>query len=132
MHEMPQHTTTALWTLYLSGQLVHVLKRAGMAVRSKSNRIGSRREFIAFNWDALLVRVVLCAGLFWVLLTNPRGLTRIFMALGTNFTADVSIDLGSALILGYFADSILDWMVSKVPWLQKELPAWTDPSHPVT
>ncbi len=127
---MPQHTTAALWTLYLLGQFVHMLKRAGMAVRSKSNRIASRVEFIAFNWDALLIRVVLCAGLFWVLLTNPRGLTRIIMLFGANVAADFSIDLGSSLIFGYFADSILDWMVSKVPLLQKELPAWNDPGNP--
>ncbi len=127
---MYQHTTAAVWLLYLLGQFVHMLKRAGMAVRSKSNRIRSRFEFIAFNWDALLIRVVLCAGLFWVLLTNPRGLTRILSLLGSDLTVDVSVDLGTALIFGYFADSVLDWMVSKIPFLQKELPEWNEPGNP--
>ncbi len=127
---MYQHTTAAIWVLYLLGQFVHMLKRAGMAVRSKSNRIRSRIEFIAFNWDALLVRVVLCAGLFWVLLTNPRSLTRILNLLGSDLTADVSIDFGTALIFGYFADSVLDWVVSKIPSLQKELPALHKPRNP--
>lgn len=126
---MHEHATAAIWTLYLLGQLVHIQKRAGMAVRSKSNRIRSRVEFIAFNWDVLLVRVALCAGLFWVLLTNPRGLTRIFLLFGAEIPADISVDLGTALIFGYFADSVLDWIVSKIPWLQKELPAWNDPGQ---
>ena len=127
---MHYHITAAIWVLYLLGQFVHILKRAGMAVRSKSNCIRSRIEFIAFNWDVLLIRVVLCAGLFWVLVTNPRGLTRIFMLLGAGITADISVDFGTALIFGYFADSILDWVVSRIPFLQKELPAWNDPGQP--
>lgn len=120
---MYNSAAAAIWTLYLMGQFVHILKRAGMAVRSKSNRIATRLEFIAFNWDVLLIRVVLCAGFFWVLLTNPHGLTRILTLFGAGIPADVSVDLGSALIFGYFADSVLDWIVSKIPWLQKELPA---------
>lgn len=127
---MHQHTTTLIWTLYLLGQIVHILKRASMAVRSKSNSIHSRFEFIAFYWDVLLVRVVLCAGLFWVLLTNPRGLTKLFAMLGAGFTADIPVDLGTALIFGYFADSVLDWLFSKIPMLQKELPALNGSSNP--
>jgi hypothetical protein len=124
------NTTVMIWALYLLGQLLHVLKRAGMAVRSKSNSIRSRVEFIVFSWDALLVRVVLCAGLFAALLTNPHGLTRLFALLGAGITADIFVDPGTALIFGYFADSVLDWLVSKIPMLQKELPAWNGSSHP--
>ncbi len=102
-----------------------------MAVRSKSNCIHSRRAFIAFYWDALLVRVALCTGLFWVLLTNPRGVARILSLLGVNIAADISVDFGTALIFGYFADSVLDWLVSKIPFLQKELPALNGSGNPV-
>ena len=76
-----------------------------------------------FSWDALLVRLLLCAGLFAVLLTNPRGLTKLLALLGAGISVDISVDPGTALILGYFADSVLDWMVSKIPMLQKELPS---------
>ncbi|MBI1750474.1 MAG: hypothetical protein HY234_03650 [Acidobacteria bacterium] len=127
---MREHSIAVIWMLYLLGQFVHILKRAGMAVRSKRNSIHSRIVFIAFYWDALLVRIVLCAGLFWVLQTNPRGLTNLFALLGVNIGADISVDLGSALIFGYFADSVLDWLVSKIPILQKELPALNGSSHP--
>ena len=129
---MQQHITAGIWALYLLGQLVHILKRAGMAVRSKSNSIHTRFEFIAFQWDVLLVRIVLCAALFWVLLTNPHGLTRIFRLVGADVPLDISVDLGTALILGYFADSVLDWLVSKIPMLQKELPAWNGPVDPAS
>ncbi len=124
------NTTVMIWALYLLGQFLHVLKRAGMAVRSKSNSIRSRIEFIAFSWDALLVRVVLCAGLLAALLTNPRGLTKLMAMLGAGITADISVDPGTALIFGYFADSVLDWLVSKIPMLQKELPTLDESSRP--
>lgn len=124
--------SAAVWTLYLLGQLIHILKRAGMAVRSKSNRISSRLEYVALHWDALLVRVVLCAGLFWVFLTDPQSVTRVLVLLGAGLTADLPVDGGSALIFGYFADSVLDWIVSKIPLLQKDLPAWNDPGGPTT
>ena len=122
--------TAMIWALYLVGQILHVLKRAGMAVRSKSNALRSRVAFIAFCWDALLVRLVLCAGLFAALLTNPHGLTKLFGMLGAGINADITVDPGTALILGYFADSVLDWLVSKIPMLQKELPTWNGPSFP--
>lgn len=127
---MHLHSTVMIWALYLIGQFLHVLKRAGMAVRSKSNSIRSRMEFVVFSWDALLVRVVLCAGLFAALLTNPHGLTRLMAMLGAGIAADISVDPGTALIFGYFADSMLDWLVSKIPMLQKELPALNGSSHP--
>jgi hypothetical protein len=127
---MHLNTTVMIWALYLLGQLLHVLKRAGMVVRSKSNSIRSRIEFIVFSWDALLVRVVLCAGLFAALLTNPHGLSKLLAMLGAGISADVSVDPGTALIFGYFADSVLDWLVSKIPILQRELPTWNGSSHP--
>ena len=127
---MQQHSSALIWALYLLGQFLHILKRAGMAVRSKSNSIRSRVAFITFSWDVLLVRVVLCAGLFAALLTNPHGVTKLIGMLGTGIPVDISVDSGTALIFGYFADSVLDWLVSKIPMLQKELPACNGPSQP--
>lgn len=127
---MQMQSTGMIWALYLVGQFLHILKRAGMAVRSKSNSIHSRIEFIRFSWDALLVRVVLCAGLFAALLTNPSGLSKLMALLGAGIAANISVDAGTALIFGYFADSILDWVVSKIPMLQKELPTLNGSSRP--
>jgi len=123
-------STGMIWALYLVGQFLHILKRSGMAVRSKSNSIRTRMEFIVFSWDALFVRVVLCAGLFAAFLTNPSGLTKLMAILGAGIAANISVDPGTALIFGYFADSMLDWLVSKIPMLQKELPALNGSSHP--
>lgn len=127
---MPEHSSFAVWALYLLGQCVHILKRAGMAVRSKSNSIRSRSAFVAHCWDALLVRLVLCAGLFWWLLADPRSLARVLALCGVHLAPDFSMGLGTALIFGYFADSVLDWLVSRIPILQKELPAVNGSSHP--
>ena len=129
---MNQQSTILIWLFYLLGQLLHVLKRASMAIRSKSNSLRSRAAYIAFCWDALLVRLVLCAGLFAALLTNPRAVTKLLSGLGVSISADIPMDPGTALIFGYFADSVLDWLVSKIPMLQKDLPAWNGPNFPAT
>jgi hypothetical protein len=127
---MPLQSTVLLWTLFVFGQSLHILKRAGMAVRSKTNSIRSRVEFVAFCWEALLVRLVLCSGLFAALQTNPHGLTKLLTLIGVQISAEIPVDPGTALIFGYFADSVLDWLVSKIPVLQKELPTWTEPNPP--
>jgi len=121
---MQAHNDIWIWLLYASGQMVHILKRAGMAVRSRTNSIHSRLEFILFFWDSLLVRVVLCVGLFWVVLSNPRALAALLSLVGVDLAIEVPVSRGTALIFGYFADSILDWLVSKIPWLERELPSW--------
>lgn len=129
---MPSQSTLLLWTLFVLGQALHVMKRAGMAVRSKANSIQSRVQFVAFCWEAVLVRLVLCSGLFAALQTNPHGLTKLLNLVGVAASVDISVDPGTALIIGYFADSVLDWLVSRIPLLQKDLPAWTEPGPPVS
>jgi hypothetical protein len=58
-----------------------------------------------------------------MMLHDPRALASLLSPMGEGAAADISINPGFALIFGYFADSVLDWLVSKVPILQKEMPA---------
>jgi hypothetical protein len=117
---MPE--SLSLWLCFALGQFTHVLKRAGMAVRSRTNTLTSRREYLRFYWDALLVRSLLCAALFWLVQRQPALLAQVAAAFGA---APVELPLtgGTALVFGYFADSILDWLVSRVPALGRELPS---------
>jgi hypothetical protein len=111
---------------FLAGQALHILKRAGMAVRSKSNPIRSRREFLRLFWDVLLIRTVLCASAFWVALQNPQSLARLTHT--WELPPDLSLrwSAGTALMFGYFADSIFDWIASRIPIFRREMPAVAD------
>lgn len=115
-----------LWLLFAAGQTAHILKRASMAVRSKTNSIRSRREYFVFCWDILLIRIALCSSLFCWALYRPDFIRHLVELLGVNLQVDFRIDTGTALVVGYFADSILDWMVSRIPLLQRELPPVSD------
>jgi hypothetical protein len=117
--------TWTLWLCFALGQAVHILKRAGMAVRSPHNALRTRREYLRLRWDALAVRAVLCAALFWLVMNRPELLAALLAALGAR-SAELPITGATSLIFGYFADSVLDWLVSHVPALQKELPATND------
>ena len=115
---MHVHSTAELWALFALGQSLHILKRAGMARRGGR----SRREFLQFYWDALLIRMGVAGGLFWVLLSNPQAIAKMFALVGLTLTAEIPLGHGAALIYGYFADSALDWLAEKVPFLRKEIP----------
>lgn len=111
-----------LWLPFAAGMAIHVLKRAGMTVRSQNNAVRTRGEFIKIFWDVLVVRATLCAALFWIVLEQPALLGRLAQFFGTAQILELRLNSGTALIFGYFADSILDWVASHVPIFQRELP----------
>jgi hypothetical protein len=116
-----------LWLPFAAGMAIHVLKRAGMTVRSPSNAVRSRGEFLKIFWDVLVVRATLCAALFWMVLEQPALLARIAHIFGTAQVFELRLNPGTALIFGYFADSILDWVASHISIFQRELPAAPQP-----
>ncbi len=117
---MPIHIE--LWLPFAAGQAIHVLKRAGMMVRSPHNGVQTRRAFVQLYWDALAVRAALCAAVFWMVVDQPELLSSVAGVLGFSGRLELRLNAGTALIFGYFADSILDWAVSRIPIFQKEVP----------
>ena len=120
---MPDAAT--LWLCFALGQAVHILKRAGMAVRSKKDPPRTRREFLRRHWDAIAVRAALCSALFWLAKQRPELLALLAAAIGAP-PVELPLTGATALIFGYCADSLLDWLVSRVPSLQKDLPEMED------
>jgi hypothetical protein len=114
-------SSLSLWLCFALGQATHILKRAGMAVRSPQNALRTRREYLRLHWDVLAVRALLSAALFWLLEGRPDLLAALPAIFGAP-PAELPLTGATALILGYFADSVMDWLVSRVPALQKELP----------
>lgn len=109
------------YVAFLVGQLLFLLNRASSAIRSKSNPIKSRSAYISANWDILLTRIALEAGVFiYARHIGVSGLIAIF----TTWKMPVQIPQSgfSFGCMGYAVDSLVDWYAvsNKCPvWLQK-------------
>lgn len=107
---------------FLAGQLLFILKRAAMAIRSKTNPTLSRRAYLYANWDVLGIRAALESFIFWVWRHHLIGVVVAYF--GYNIPEKISIPVNPIVgfILGYFADSLVDWASTspKVPLLVRE------------
>lgn len=118
MEELREHFFD-LWGLFAAGAVLHVLKRAGYAVRS--GKFVSRGAYLRHYWDALLIRNVMESILFLTWISRPELLQRVLAFVGAS-VGDLPIAHGTAFVAGYFGDSVLDWLAEKIPALRKELP----------
>lgn len=109
-----------LWIAFSVGVAVHVLKVAGAAVRTK--RFKSRISFFLFYWDAIGARTLLQCGIFWLWISNPDFLQSALGKFGVQLNIELPVAKGTALLFGYFGDSIIKWVADKIPWFRKELP----------
>jgi hypothetical protein len=96
------------YVAFVLGQLLFVLKRAGSAIRSKTNPIKSRREYIYSNWDVLLIRLML-EGVVFIACWHI-GFTKI-LSMFTTWQSPISFPPLPPfyLFFGFFIDSGLDW-----------------------
>lgn len=102
-----------LWLVFFCGQCVYILKRAAMAIRSKTNPIKSRRAFLYANWDILAIR----STVEFILIFYPlRHLNMGTLASLMHFTLPSWIPTDGHLgAWGFFAcgiasDVLLDWI----------------------
>jgi hypothetical protein len=101
-----------LWLLFLSGAALHILNRAGYALRSK--RHPSRRSYLAANWDILLYRQAVGAALFWAWASGALAAFDLGLELPvTHLTA-----FGAGLLTDYLLDKAQD----RLPFLRSEIP----------
>jgi hypothetical protein len=113
----------AVWVTFALGVLLHILKRADTSAKSKLSGIRSIGHFLEWNWIALLIRAALGVALFEMLWTNPKFFGDEFQV---PWLERLPFGWGFALMIGFFQDSIVDWVFSKIPFLQKELPKIAD------
>lgn len=109
---------------FLGGQLLFVLKRSAQAIRSKTNPIKSRHDYLRANWDVLLIRMAIEAPIFY--LYRHYDVNTI-LAFFTQWKAPFAFPQGAmaSFTLGYLADSLLDWFgTSKFApdWLKENIP----------
>jgi len=115
--------TAHLWTLFLAGHALHVLKRAGLSTTSRISGTKSRREWLRTNALNLAIRLFVNAAGFSYWLAHPDAATHITHALNIPFDLTIEPGHAAAAMFGLSGDSMVDWAAAKVPFLQKEIPA---------
>lgn len=119
-----------LWFWFGVGMFVYMLKRAYYLVTGSNPVANTYTEFIKRCWIPLLVRAVVDSGIYWATFT-PQMLQHMLASLGwTNFAAgiaDVSSNGFFALFFGLGVDSIVDFAVTKIPWIKDWWPQMPPP-----
>ncbi len=114
---------------YVIGILVYMLKRAYYLVTGPNPVATSYTEFIQKCWIPLLVRAVVDSGLFW-LMFYPEILNPLLTFVGINFQLNftlMNMPGPVTLFVGLGIDSIVDFGISKIPYLKDWLPQMPPP-----
>jgi len=113
-----------LWLCFFLGQSLFILKRSAMAIRSKTNPLKTRRQYVYRNWDILTIRIAIET----VLVYYPwrhGDLPAIFAHFGWSVPFTIPNGGFAAAGLGYLSDSAIDWLStwSKAPmWIRENVP----------
>lgn len=122
-----------LWVWFFVGVLTYWLKRAYYLVTGPNPIASTYKQFIERCWIPLLVRSFLDSLVFWALFT-PGFADKALDWLGwTNFAWGVSMVTQFAVFaatFGHAVDSVLDFGVSKIPWIKDVLPQMPGPLPP--
>lgn len=121
---MNQHLIGDLlfWLAFVAGQLLHDLKRADISARAHPGT--TKREFITKNWVLLVTRAALELPMFYGW-RHYDIMPWISSLTGYTVPFTVPVNPLSSFMLGYFADSLLDWFTTwdKAPaWIKSEIP----------
>jgi hypothetical protein len=111
-----------LWTLFVAGHGLHVLKRAGLSAESRLSGINSRLEWLRANALNLAIRLFVNAAAFSYWIAHPDVATHVASAIGVPVNLTLEPGHATAAMFGLSGDSMVDWAAAKVPFLQKEIP----------
>ena len=122
----------AYYLMFFLGQCLYILKRAAMAIRSKTNPIKSRRDFVTTNWDILTIRIILEFPIYfiWRHYTMAQIMTWFHLTMTFPFLNGSSQGGPFAyFILGFASDTIADWISTSdsIPgwlkgWIKEQIP----------
>jgi hypothetical protein len=122
-----------LWFWFTVGMAVYMLKRAYFLVTGPNPVAASYSQFIDRCWIPLLVRFAVDAGLYWI--TFYPDLFNYVLKL-TPWSAQLHSPIPQyavvALFIGMGIDSIVDFAVTKIPWLKDLLPQMPAPLKTVS
>lgn len=130
MHQhMPFHWHLVwVWFWFLFGMFIYMLKRAYYLVTGPNPVATNYPEFIQRCWIPLLVRAVVDSSIYW-LTFYPDVFNDLLNRVGISWQMHSPLpEMGVvALIAGMSVDSIVDFAVSKVPYVKDWLPQMPAP-----
>lgn len=117
-----------LWFWFLFGMGVYMLKRAYYLVTGPNPVANTYKEFIQRCWIPLFVRAVADSGLYW-LTFYPDLFNPLLQYAGLSFQLHSPIPAFGvvALFAGLFMDAVVDFAVTKIPYLKDWLPQMPPP-----
>lgn len=121
-----------LWIWFIAGTMVYMLKRAYYLVKGPNPVASTYVQFIEVCWIPLLVREAVDAGIFWASF-YPDILNPIFSHFGLTFQLDapmLKMPAVVAFFVGMGMDSIVDFAVTKIPYIKDWLPQMPPPLKP--
>ena len=131
---MLDHHLIWLWLWFAIGAFTYWLKRAYYLVTGPNPVATTYTQFIQRCWIPLVVRFFLDSLVFWALFT-PGFADKALNYLGwSSFAWAVSMVTQFAVFaaaFGHAVDSVLDFAVSKIPWVKDVLPQMPAPIMPV-
>lgn len=119
-----------LWLWFLVGMSVYWLKRAYYGINPPNPVATSYGNYLQRSWAPLLVRMFLDSIAFWILFT-PGVTDKALNALGwTNYgwiVMMITQFAPVAAMFGFVVDSIVDFAVTKIPFVKDILPQMPGP-----
>lgn len=117
-----------LWLWFMIGMFTYVLKRAYYLVTGPNPVANSYTEFWKKCWPPLLIRAVVDSGVYWATF-YPDVLNKALSSAGLSWQLHSPIpEFGVvALFFGLFVDSIVDFGVTKIPYVKDWLPQMPPP-----
>lgn len=117
------------YVVFLAGQFLFLLKRAGSAVRNPATNITRRRDYFKLNVDTFFIRLAFELPLFYAY--RHYGFANLTSWMGWTPPSWFTVPNNPmvAFFLGYAADSMLDWisLSQKLPsflrsWISENVP----------
>lgn len=119
---LPSHF--AVWLCFVAGLILHSLKLSYDAIRH--NAAKNYAEYFKKNSVPLLVRSVMGGVLFYFWSGHDTGMLQKIVALaGVNINSQLPVTAGTSILAGFFADSVVDFVSTKIPWLKNQIPTVT-------
>jgi hypothetical protein len=111
-----------IWSLYLLGQLVHMLAKAHLSAQSKLTPWTSIRGYVFAHWPELIFRFFANTMLLFLWWDDQQFFNSLLHHVWPAIDITVPLTRATAGIYGLFSDVILGWITAKIPFLAARLP----------
>lgn len=122
-----------LWLWFFIGTFTYWLKRAYYLVTGPNPVAGTYSQFVQRCWIPILVRAFIDAMCYWLLFI-PGMSDRLLAYFGYTgwqwVTEVVTLYAPVAAIFGHTIDSVVDFLVSKIPYVKDIVPQMPPPLKP--